>query len=220
MKLINIWYTQFDISYRPRSKQTNWVLFYLICFSVINSPAEGIIPSRKRKIKKSKKKSIRYITQRRRLARLPWSIRVIMGLVISFLGLSGNADLFFAPCGFPSQIRCRHRDRKTDTVVLWHCETPSASEGSSNFLSFFISVEFLSSLMYLTCVWQRWLCAIGVDASCSLPRLPVFLGWACMSLYLLEHYTHIRYEDTFVLVYTVCALWLKQTVIFLCAHPR
>lgn len=55
MKLIKIWYTQFDISYRPRSKQTNWVLFYLICFSVINSLAEGIIPSRKRKIKKKKR---------------------------------------------------------------------------------------------------------------------------------------------------------------------
>lgn len=127
MKLINIWYTQFDIFYRPRSKQTNWVLFYLICFSVINSPTEGIIPSSNRQIKKRRKKSIRYITQHRRLARLLWSIRVIMGLVISFLGSEWKRRPFFflfAPCGFPSRIRCRHTEtgrqtqRPSDTVRL------------------------------------------------------------------------------------------------------
>lgn len=55
-ELINKRDTQFHISYRPGSKQTNWVLFYLICFSVINSPAEGIIPSRKGKIRTEEKK--------------------------------------------------------------------------------------------------------------------------------------------------------------------
>lgn len=155
MKLINIWYTVwYSISYRPRSKQTNWVLFYLICFSVINSPAVGIIPSRKREIKKRrrrKKKSIRYITQRRRLARLPWSIRVIMGLVISFLGSEWERRPFFAPRGFPSRIRCRHRDRKTDTAVLWYWGSPSALEGSGNFLSFLF---FLWNFWVAWCFWH------------------------------------------------------------------
>ena len=118
-KLINLWYTQFDISYRPRSKQTNWVLFYLICFAVINSPAKGIIPSRKNRLKK---KSIRYITQCRRLARLPWSISVIMGLVISFSGLSGNADLFLCALWFSffNQVqKQRQEDRHSGPLILW-----------------------------------------------------------------------------------------------------
>lgn len=124
---------------------------------------------------------------------------------------------FFAPCGFPSQIRCRHRDRKTDTVVLWYCETPSASEGSSNFLSFFISVEFLSSLMYLTCVWQRWLCAIGVDASCSLPQLRVFFR---IGMYVFVSvgalHTHTVWRHFCACVHSLCTVTKADCNIFMC----
>lgn len=107
---------------------------------------------------------------------------------------------FFEPCGFPSQIRCRLRDRKTDTVVLWYCETPSASEDCSNFLSFLISVEFLRSLMHLTRGWQHWLCAIGVEMhpACYSSCLFSFLYWTCMSLCLLKTCTHVHKHDILI----------------------
>lgn len=180
MKLINIWYTQFDISYRPRSKRTNWVLFYLICFSVINSPAEGIIPSRKREIKKreeKKKHQIYHSAQTVGRATVKHPCYYGIGNLVSWVWVETQTFFFFFSVRLVVFLLESGADTETGRQtqpVLWYCETPSASEGSGNFLSFFFSVEFLSSLMYLTRVWQRWLCAIGVEASCSLPRLRVF----------------------------------------------
>ena len=80
-----------------------------------------------------------------------------MGLVISFLGSEWKRRPFFFFFFFFGRLGVFFLGSGADTEPgrqpqpgLCYCGTPSASEGSGNFLSFFFSVEFLSSLMYLT----------------------------------------------------------------------
>lgn len=130
MKLINIWYTQFDISYRPRSKRTNWVLFYLICFSVINSPAEGIIPSRKREIKKreeKKKHQIYHSAQTVGRATVKHPCYYGIGNLVSWVWVETQTFFFFFfLCAwwfsFQNQVQTQRQEdrhsRSSDTVRL------------------------------------------------------------------------------------------------------
>ena len=105
----------------------------------------------------------------------------------------------------------RQEDRHGGFLIL----SPSASEGSGNFLSLFFSVKFPSGLMYLTCVWQLW---FWVEESCSMPRLCVFqqgLVYVCMVLHTQPYthtHTHTVCRHTFVLVYgaVLSVLWIKQ----------